>query len=340
MDLIQAAWMIRDLGQPVSALDIEEESVIAGGWDGLLKKWNGDGDLLWSTKCQDRIETILRVGEKVIVTSGLHISCVKDGDILWSNPLEGSADLLIFHEGQIIATSSVYDIEHGDFMESAIWQFSLDGELTNVERMDERPWFIDATSGLILGLGRPKCGFLADGIHHELPTDSPVTCGLAENGEILFGHADGTISSSEGKAIHKEPHSIESLSSFEKGYVAALENGDLVAITAKSKELWKSKGSQISTQIVGFDDMHWCGRWNSLNGQVEVRDSLGELLVSAGSSRPRVSDTSQNRVGFGFEDGQVLIWEKGLFNRRSKQEVSEQDSRKSALAAKLRSLRN
>ena len=340
MDLIQAAWMIRDLGQPVSALDIEEESVIAGGWDGLLKKWNGDGDLIWSTKCPDRIETILRVDEKVIVTSGLHISCVKDGEILWSNPLEGSADLLIFHAGQIIATSSVYDIEHGDFMESAVWQFSLDGELTNVERMDERPWFIDATSELILGLGRPKCGFLADGAHHELPTDSPVTCGLAENGEILFGHADGTISSSKGKEIHKEIHSIESLSSFQKGFVAALENGDLVAISTKSKELWKSEGSPITTQLVGFDDLHWCGRWSSLNGHVEVRDSLGELLASAKSSRPRVSDASQNRVGFGFEDGQVLVWERGLFNRRSKQEVSEQDSRKSALAAKLRSLRN
>lgn len=332
--------MIRDLGQPVSALDVEEESVIAGGWDGLLKKWNGDGDLLWSVKCPDRIETILRMGEKVIVTSGLHISCVIAGEILWSNPLEGSADLLISRRGQIIATSSVYDIEHGDFMESAIWQFSIDGELINVDRMDERPWFIDATSELILGLGRPKCGFLADGIHHVLPTDSPVTCGLAENGEILFGHADGTISSSQGKAIHKELHSIESLSSFEKGFVAALENGDIVAITTQSKELWKSEGSPITTQIVGFDDLHWCGRWNSLNGHVEVRDSLGELIISARSSRPRVSDVSQNRVGFGFDDGQVLIWEKELFNRRSKQEVSEQNSRKSALAAKLRSLRN
>ncbi len=332
--------MIRDLGQAVSAIDVEEESVIAGGWDGLLKKWNGDGDLLWSTKCSDRIESILRIEEKVIVTSGLHISCVKDGEVLWSNPLEGSADLLIFHEGQIIATSSVYDIEHGDFMESAVWRFSVDGELINIERMDERPWFISANSELILGLGRPKCGFLANGVHHELPTDSPVTCGLVETGAILFGHADGTISSSEGKAIYKGPYSIESLCSIGKGFTAAFENGDLIAISAKSNEMWRSEGPPITTQTVGFDDLHWCGRWNSLNGHVEVRDSIGELLVSAGSSRPRVSDTSQNRVGFGFEDGQVLIWEKELFNRRSKQEVSEQDSRKSALAAKLRSLRD
>ena len=158
MDLVQAAWMIRDLGQAVSAIDVEEESVIAGGWDGLLKKWNGDGDLLWSTKCSDRIESILRIEEKVIVTSGLHISCVKDGEVLWSNPLEGSADLLIFHEGQIIATSSVYDIEHGDFMESAVWRFSTEGELIQVDRMDEKPWFLHSDEQIVIGLGRPKCG--------------------------------------------------------------------------------------------------------------------------------------------------------------------------------------
>ena len=70
MDLIQAAWMIRDLGQPVSSLDIEEDSIIAGGWNGALKMWNGDGDVLWSTQCEDRIEAILRIDEIVVVTSG------------------------------------------------------------------------------------------------------------------------------------------------------------------------------------------------------------------------------------------------------------------------------
>ena len=105
--------MIRDLGQPVSALDLEEDSVIAGGWDGALRKWNGDGDLIWKAQCSDRIESILRIEDLVVVTSGLHISCVKSGEIIWSEALEGSADLLAFYDGEIIATSSVYDIEHG-----------------------------------------------------------------------------------------------------------------------------------------------------------------------------------------------------------------------------------
>tara|TARA_B100000282_G_scaffold113905_1_gene80837 strand:- start:172 stop:1194 length:1023 start_codon:yes stop_codon:yes gene_type:complete len=340
MDLIQAAWMIRDLGQPVSALDLEEDSVIAGGWDGALRKWNGDGDLIWKAQCSDRIESILRIEDLVVVTSGLHISCLKDGEIIWSEALEGSADLLAFHNGEIVATSSVYDIEHGDFMESAIWRFSLKGDLLNVERMDERPWFLDSNNKLLLGLGRPKCGILIDGEHQNLPTDSPVTCGLYGRENVLFGHANGVITSLNGKIISEESSSIESITCVKKGFVAALESGELVAKTPDSISIWKASGSQVTTQVSGFDDMHWCGRWGSSNGELEVRDSQGELIVTAKTTRPRVSDYSENRIGFGFEDGQILVWEKGLFSRRINQENVEENSRKSTLAAKLRSLRN
>ncbi len=339
MDLIQAAWMIRDLGQPVSAIDVEEDSIIAGGWDGSLKKWNSDGDLLWSAQCNDRIEAILRIDDYVIVTSGLHITCVKGGEILWSNALEGSADLLAFHNEEVIATSSVYDIEHGDFMESAVWKFTLEGEQVQVTRLDERPWFINADKNLILGLGRPRCGILVNDEHQSLSSDAPVTCGLSGRKHILFGHADGAISSFAGKQICKESSSVESLSCIEQGFVAALESGMLVAMTPQSDELWRAEGPPITTQAAGFDDLHWCGRCTSTEGLVEVRNSKGELLVSANTSRPRVSDASKNRIGFGFEDGQILVWEKELFTRRSTEEVVENDSRKSALAARLRSLR-
>ena len=115
--------------------------------------------------------------------------------------MEGSADLLCCHNGQIVATSSVYDIEHGDFMESAVWHFSLDGELIEVTRMDERPWFLHSGENLTLALGRPKCGLLVDGEHRELPSSSPVMCGLAGRENILLGHADGTISSFNGEKI-------------------------------------------------------------------------------------------------------------------------------------------
>jgi hypothetical protein len=318
MDLIQAAWMIRDLGQSVSALHIcEDSSLIAGGWDGALKKWDSDGGLLWSVECQDRIETILLVEEMVIVTSGLHVTCISEGVIQWSHPLEGSADLLSFFEGQIIATSSVYDIEHGDFMESAVWRFSVGGELIQVDRMDEKPWFLHSEDQMVIGLGRPKCGVLIGDNHQELATES----------------------SQSGSEICKEAASIESLICTEDGFVSALESGDLVARSASGSELWSAEGGQVSTHSASFNKLHWCGRYEESSGSIEVRDANGKILISSKISKPRVSIAAQNRVAFGFEDGQVLLWEKGLFERRLNENSGSTDGRRSALAAKLRSLR-
>ena len=332
--------MIRDLGQSVSAIHIcKDSSLIAGGWDGALKKWNSEGGLLWSVECQDRIEAILIVDGLVIVTAGLHVTCVSDGEIQWSHALEGSADLLSFFSGEVIATSSVYDIEHGDFMESAVWRFSIEGELIQVDRMDEKPWFIHSNGQLIIGLGRPKCGALVDNIHQQLPTDSPVTCGVSGLEHILLGHADGTVSSLSGSEISKESESIESLICTEDGFVSALESGDLVARDISGGELWAAKGGQVTTQTSSFNNLHWCGRDETTSGLIEIRSGKGKLITTSEISKPRVSIAAKNRVAFGFEDGQVLLWEKGLFERRLSEESGSTDGRRSALAAKLRSLR-
>lgn len=341
MDLMGAAWMIRDLGQAVGAIHIAENGeLIAGGWDGRLKCWDSDGATLWEVDCNDRIETILVQENKVLVTSGLHIAAIVNGEIEWTYPLEGSSDMLVSHGDKIIATSSVFDIEHNDFMESAIWTFDTKGELLNVERIDERPWFIQLEKKLTIGLGRPRCGVLVDGKHKNLATDSPVTCGLSNENQIFFGHADGTISTKKGKIISVEDTVIESLIMADYGLVASLENGKLVANNLDNKSLWTAEGSQITCHTNGFLSTHWCGRWGSAEGVVEVRNETGNIVSTVNTSRPRVAKSANKRVAFGFEDGQIVVWDEELFTRRKGEKTEKVSDRKSALAAKLRSLRN
>ncbi len=340
MDMMSAAWMVRELGQAVSALHLGKDgSIIAGGWDGMVKSWDSEGTALWMVECDDRVEAILVIDELVILTSGLGVVCIENGKIIWTHALEGSADMLCFHQGEIIATSSVYDIEHSDFMESAIWRFSLDGELIGVERMDERPWFIESRDKLLLGLGRPRCGMLLDETHTPLATESPVTCGVTGRDRTLLGHADGTVSESNGELISVEESTVDSIICVEYGFVSALENGDLIARDPDAKPLWSATGSAITCQIEGFDRTHWCGRWQITSGLLQVRDHDGILVVEMETSKPRVATNIADRVGFGFDDGQIIIWEKELFLRRKSTEVSEVNTTNSALAARLRSLR-
>jgi len=339
MDLTQSTWMIRELGQPVSALYIGADySITAGGWDGKLSHWDSEGKHLWSVDCMDRIESILQVDASFVITSGLHIVCIANGEQKWSHALEGSADLIAFHSGKIVVTSSVYDIEHGDFMEGAIWKFSLSGDLETIDRIDEKPWFLSAREELIIGLGRPRCGILVDGEHTSLGIDSPITCGVELDDNIFLGHANGVISDVSGREISRDETGVESIISHLNGVVTALENGKLVFRTSDEKVEWSVKKDQITTQSSAFS-YHWAGNWNGMEGLIEVRDKSGELVVSSSVSRPRVSTSRKNRVGFGLEDGKIMVWEKELFERRKGQEFSAQNEQKSALAERLRSLR-
>lgn len=339
MDLLQAAWMVRNLGQPVSSVKIDKnQAIIAGGWDGLLTKWDSEGDAVWSVQCSDRIESIMCVGDDIFVTSGLDITCVRNGEIRWSQKLEGSADLLEYHEGEIVSTSSVYDIEHGDFMESGIWRFNLDGELISVTRFDEKPWYIHSGKELIIGLGRPRCGAIFDSEHRVLATNSPVTCGVASDLGVIFGHSDGIISNEVGEELIRFQNSIESIS-FLDGMAVAMENGDLVFLGKDNKKMWDVKGNTVSTHTLGFDNLHWCGRWNGLAGTIEVRDIDGRRISELETSRPRTSYAIEDRVVFGFENGEVILWEKSLFTRRRDSNATQEKSYNSNLAAKLRTLR-
>ncbi|MDP6870167.1 MAG: hypothetical protein QGI21_05290 [Candidatus Poseidoniaceae archaeon] len=340
MDLAGAAWMVREIGQPISAIYLcEDGRIIAGGWDGNLSVWDSDGNNLLSIECGDRIETIATLENRIIVTSGLNLVCILDKTIDWKFPLEGSADLLIIVDKQIVATSSVYDIEHGDFMEGAIWKFSSNGELISVNRIDERPWFVAHETNLIVGLGRPRCGILIDEKHSLLPTESPVTCGYSKDKDIFFGHADGSLSDINGNIICTEDHSIESIDYMEQRLVLALDDNKIISKTLDDKLMWFSEGPQITCHVLGFDLMHWCGRYNGAIGLVEVRSENGDLIATLEDSKPKTATADEKRVAIGFENGQIMVWSKELFSRRKDLKLESEIPRNLELAAKLRSLR-
>ena len=353
MDLFSSTWMTRSLGESVSAVHLEQVGgIYAGGWNGNLKHWDAEGTLLWSTVLPDRI-TVLSVSEGAIfATAGLHIVCLdaESGEQRWSHPLEGSADTLSLFKQSVYAVSSVYDIEHNDFLESAVWNFSFDGAMNWVQRMDERPWvLVEHKSKLWLGLGRPKCGFSSidqDGelTHHSADTDSPITCGASFEKSMLFGHANGAISNLKGVTLVTEASSVEHLVATPSGHIAALEHGELICRKG-NKEVWHARGDAITVQHASFEykksRTHWSGRWSGSQGCVEVRDSeTGSMLVSSPSSRCESMATNNQRIALGFDNGEVCIWEQDMFERRMSNENSEEkkDERKSALQDKLRAL--
>ncbi|MBP04224.1 MAG: hypothetical protein CMA72_05505 [Euryarchaeota archaeon] len=355
MDLVSAAWMTRSLGESVSAIHLDhDENLYAGGWNGSLRHWNSDGDLLWSSQLNDRITIISREGEYVFATAGLHITCLlaTSGEIVWSVALEGSADSLVVFQQSLYAISSVYDIEHNDFLESAIWNFSFDGELHWVQKMDERPWVaLEFENQLWFGLGRPKCGLIqlidSEEQHHiTTSADSPVTCGSTASSQILFGHSDGSVSDSRGKIISTEESSIDLLLALEKGYIAALENGNMVRRVG-NETMWSSKGESVTVQAKGFalDGIatHWTGRWSGSEGVLQVRNcESGKVLASASCSRCESITATLNRVAVGYDNGDIRVWEAEMFSRRldNQNEKEAPTKRNSALQDKLRALRD
>jgi len=355
MDLFASAWMTRSLGESVSALHLEQDGgIFAGGWNGCLKHWDAEGELLWSAILPDRITVLAIYGDSVFATAGLHVVCLElaTGNQRWTHALEGSADYLYVFQEHLYAISSVYDIEHNDFLESAVWNFSFDGTMNWIQRMDERPWTIlEFQEKLWFGLGRPKCGFSTidskgETIHTSSDTDSPITCGSTTASAMLFGHANGVVSNQKGGVVFSEQSAIELLYATPEGYVVALEDGTLLSRKGKA-EVWSSKGGTVTVQTVGFSFQghrtHWAGRWSGSQGNIEIRNiDSGEILMTTPSDRCESIASDSTRLALGFENGQIRLWEAGMFERRmlNGHVTEEKDERKSALQEKLSALRD
>ena len=354
MNMVGACWMTRLLGEPVSALSIDESNdIIAGGWNGVLSYWDCDGENSWSTNLPDRIGSITSNQEFVFATAGLHIVAVSrtSGELMWQFALEGSADEVIIHEGRVYATSSVYDIEHNDFIDSAVWCFTFDGNNLWTKHMDERPWTIFSDSNaVIIGLGRPKMGIAM--INHggeinyqQLASNSPVTFGKLIASKPIFGHANGDVSSINGKIASIGEESIEGVLTDNQENLIIVAERSINCLTNDNSQLWSMKNIQPSGQAIGFEinntQSFWYAHSDGLNGQLKIIycDS-GQQIAAMSCSKISNIVSSSNRVVVGNEAGEILVWDAEMLNRRLESEIDiDQDDHKKALRDRIKALK-
>ena len=114
---------VRDLSSPCSALLLVEDLLFAGSHDGLLVSWEASSGVeRWRVSISGPISDISVDSGSVYVAASdsLHAVDIANGSLLWNIKLEGASDYVLAADGNIWATSSVYELEVADFIESTL----------------------------------------------------------------------------------------------------------------------------------------------------------------------------------------------------------------------------
>ena len=378
-DLRDLAWFDRNLDAGISALHLDDERLIAGDWDGGLHCWDLEGETQWTVKASNRVSGFAVGGRWLYAVCGRDVVSIElsSGEICWEHELEGSSDLVACTpEGEtILATSSVFDLEMNDFIESTIWRFNSEGKLLHQDSIDERPWAISMRKDGVafLPLSRPRCGMIRatpeELYHTPLPTSSPATCGTIAQTHTVVGHVDGTLTCIDDGMVMdddtytNQPGTIESISATEPGFLVSIviEQGAVGAGFGGAEGLARSydeKGKllwQIETElgrniehvmygpVVNDQASAWFTSWDKRKSVVEVREAIQGAPLLRSESDSRVTSIEGNReyLALGLEDGTLYLIESDLLSRRlSSIDEIKDESHRSDLAEKLRRLRS
>ena len=334
---------VRDLSSACSVVRLNGDSLFAGSHDGLLICWEASsGSECWRVSITGPISDISLDAGILYVTSSdsLHAIDEAEGSLLWSKQLEGASDYVLADDENVWATSSVYELEVADFIEATVWRFDTSGN--EIERwvIAERPWHLasDGYGGVVLGLGRPRCGYLrvqpeGDTEHIPLSTNSPVTCGSGNGAELIFGHADGNIGGLEN-SINEGNSLVNSIASGPNGWISGHDDGS-ISMKTVSEIL---PGSIDAVGIV--EAAGWASSFDGKNVCVMI---LGEESITiTHDSRLRQMDYSTSSIVLGDDRGRIFVVESEVMQRRidSQQEEPGEETKNSELRARLRMLRN
>jgi len=339
------ASFVRDLGSACSAVRLVGDMLLAGSHDGLLLCFDAvSGSERWRLQVDGPVSDLALDGDRVYATASasLHSVDAAGGELLWSRELEGASDYVQASDGVVWATSSVYELEVADFVEATVWQFDAGGDEQERWVFAERPWHVGlhTDGGILLGLGRPRCGYLRIGPgqkpeHFELDNESPVTCGACgSSGRFLFGHADGTISSVGSVESSENPIEslVTALASSDSGWVSGHDDGSI----ATSESTVTAPGSIDAVASLG--PTAWASSWNGSAPTMTILQ-FGTISIDA---RVRQMHSSENTLVLGDDLGRVYLIESEVVSRRlsDNEETTPEDFRNSELRARLRMLRN
>lgn len=376
-DISDYAWFVRDLPTSASSVLLGKSRLYAGDWDGNLCCWSDQGDLLWTGKAEDRVERMCGASEAkppfICVTAGSKVNCIDaaSGEELWNHQLIGSSDLVACSDdgNRVLATSSIYEIELNDFIETTCWRFDGNGDIVRQDTFEERPWhlILDKSGAARMGLGRPRCGLIMqtdDEITHlNLADDDPILCGATASGKTVFGHTSGVISllSKNGKKMKslfdESEESVLSLQSDGKVVIAGGDDGMARAVSCKGGELWvMDLGQPVDECTISFElsgeKSCWVATWNGIQASLWILGyESGKVHAEfAGLPRIRTLTSRGDRVAVGMNDGRVMLFNQELFSRRISREDNDSDEltddtgskegqSRLSLQEKLRSLR-
>ena len=341
------ASFVRDLGGACTSVVMGDELLVGGSHEGMVMCWSSTtGEKYWEADIDGPISSISLGGGELFIASSSSISSlsVETGEILWQSELEGSSDY-VFRRGDVVwACSSVYAIEVSDYVESTLWAFDRGGSLLNRWSFEEKCWFLGPhpLEGIVLGLGRPRCGYLRatineGAVHNELSVDSPVTTGAVGPNGVLFGHSDGKISDIHGSSWPGVGESVRSLAIIGDAWAYGTEAGSV------GGEEWREEfgGSIDAVLPKPGKRTTWVISWEDGTSIHCINGPPGDLEI-VHSSRIYSSFAQEGAAALGDENGQIFVIRGDFLERRILEGVpgDELDEHSATLRERLRGLRN
>ena len=346
----------RELGSACTVVRIYGGVLLGGSQEGTLACWSVDsGNERWRVVVDGPISDVALESNRIYAaaSSDLHVLDANSGEAIWSRQLEGASDYVQVSEGVVWAASSVYEIEISDYVESAVWMFDSEGSLQQRWSFPERAWHfgLHDDGGVLLGLGRPRCGFLRirngeESVHHALQGSSPVTVGAyGSNGRFLIGHSDGSVSilsKSDASVGEGRSSQVRAICISNRDWFSGHDSGEVF-----SSHGWGASAlGAVESLAPGPTDSEeigiWTSRWNDGDSSIVVLNAAdgSTILEFEHAHRIRHIDSAGSNIALGDSGGRIHLVEGRVLSRRLEDnEGSGDDERRSRLMERLRKLR-